>query len=121
MTERTDGDRSRILNHVVASRVSTFADIGRFDAARRDAQFTVRFGGTVTDASGNIRIAFHADASSPDFGCTYKPRKKAEGIFVGRTSRSKSTPRRSDSFMSFLAASQPRVRLSDKKEATHAR
>jgi polyisoprenoid-binding protein YceI len=52
----------------------------------RPAELTVRFGGAVTDASGNIRIAFHADASITrrDFGLTYELLKEAGGMLVGK-------------------------------------
>jgi polyisoprenoid-binding protein YceI len=52
----------------------------------RPVELTVRFGGAVTDASGNIRIAFHADASITrrDFGLTYELLKEAGGMLVGK-------------------------------------
>ena len=49
-------------------------------------EFTVRFGGAVTDAYGNARVAFHAHSSITrhDFGLTYELLKEAGGLLVGR-------------------------------------
>jgi polyisoprenoid-binding protein YceI len=52
----------------------------------RPVELTVRFGGAVTDASGNIRVAFHADGAITrrDFGLTYELLKEAGGLLVGK-------------------------------------
>ncbi|MGM7774482.1 YceI family protein [Arthrobacter sp. KNU-44] len=52
----------------------------------RPVELTVRFGGAVTDASGNVRIAFHAHASITrrDFGLTFELLKEAGGLLVGK-------------------------------------
>lgn len=52
----------------------------------RPVELTVRFGGAVTDAYGNIRIAFHATATITrrDFGLTYELLKEAGGLLVGK-------------------------------------
>ncbi len=49
-------------------------------------EFTVRFGGAVTDAYGNARVAFHAHSfiTRHDFGLTYELLKEAGGLLVGR-------------------------------------
>ena len=46
----------------------------------------MRFGGAVTDAYGNVRVAFHAHGSITrhDFGLTYELLKEAGGLLVGR-------------------------------------
>lgn len=51
----------------------------------RPVALTVRFGGAVTDPSGNSRVAFHADGSITrhDFGFTYELLKEAGGLLVG--------------------------------------
>jgi polyisoprenoid-binding protein YceI len=49
-------------------------------------ELTVRFGGAVTDANGNARVAFHARGSITrhDFGLTYELLKEAGDLLVGR-------------------------------------
>lgn len=52
----------------------------------RPVELTVRFGGAVTDAYGNARIAFHAQGSITrhEFGLKYELLKEAGGLLVGR-------------------------------------
>jgi len=52
----------------------------------RPVELTVRFAGAVTDAYGNVRVAFHAHGSITrhDFGLTYELLKEAGGLLVGR-------------------------------------
>lgn len=52
----------------------------------RPVALTVRFGGAVTDSSGNIRVAFHAHGAITrhDFGLTYELVKEAGGLLVGK-------------------------------------
>lgn len=52
----------------------------------RPVELTVRVGGVVTDAYGNVRIAFHAHGSITrhDFGLNYELTKEAGGLLVGR-------------------------------------
>jgi polyisoprenoid-binding protein YceI len=52
----------------------------------RPVQLTVRFGGAVTDAYGNARVAFHAQGwiTRHDFGLTYELLKEAGGLLVGK-------------------------------------
>lgn len=52
----------------------------------RPVELTVRFGGSVTDAYGNARLAFHARGSLTrhDFGLTYELLKEAGGLLAGR-------------------------------------
>jgi polyisoprenoid-binding protein YceI len=52
----------------------------------RPVELTVRFGGAVTDTSGNVRVAFHAQGSVTrhDFGLTHELLKEAGGLLVGK-------------------------------------
>lgn len=52
----------------------------------RPVELVARFGGAVTDAYGNLRIAFHARAAITrhEFGLTYELLKEAGGLLVGK-------------------------------------
>jgi polyisoprenoid-binding protein YceI len=52
----------------------------------RPVELIVRFGGSVTDAYGNARVAFYATGSITrrDFGLTDELMKEAGGLLVGR-------------------------------------
>jgi polyisoprenoid-binding protein YceI len=52
----------------------------------RPVELTVRFGGAVTDANGNARVAFraHSSITRHDFGLTYELHKEAGDLLVGR-------------------------------------
>lgn len=57
-------------------------------------ELAVRFGGAITDAYGNVRIAFHAAPSITrwDFGLTFELLKEAGGCSWATTSRSTRRP-----------------------------
>lgn len=52
----------------------------------RPIELTVRFGGAVTDAYGNVRVAFHAGGAITrrDFGLEYELLKEAGNLLVGK-------------------------------------
>lgn len=52
----------------------------------RPVELTVRFGGSITDPFGNLRVAFHAGGfiTRHDFGLNYELVKEAGGLLVGR-------------------------------------
>jgi polyisoprenoid-binding protein YceI len=52
----------------------------------RPVELTVRFGGSMTDSDGNIRVAFraHGVLARRDFGLTYEIVKEAGALLVGK-------------------------------------
>ncbi|HEY5224034.1 MAG TPA: YceI family protein [Microbacteriaceae bacterium] len=52
----------------------------------RPVELTVRFGGSLIDPSGNIRVAFraHGTIARRDFGLTYEIVKEAGALLVGK-------------------------------------
>ncbi|MBP2354966.1 polyisoprenoid-binding protein YceI [Kribbella aluminosa] len=76
--------RSTGMRELPAGLWSLTGDLG-IHGVTHPVELTVRFGGAVTDAYGNIRVAFHAHGSitRSDFGLTYELLKEAGELLVG--------------------------------------
>jgi len=77
--------RSTVTSELTAGAWLVTGDL-TLHGVTRPVALTVRFGGAVSDSSGNVRVAFHARGSLTrhDFGLSYELVKEAGGLLVGK-------------------------------------